>query len=52
MPVTKKHTAFKKVQATKTVVVTKTKEPPSKSTFSKKLEKVNTLLSKSTLLNS
>lgn len=52
MHVTKKHTASKKVKATKTVVVTKTKEPASKSVFSKKLEKVNNLLSKSTLLNS
>ena len=52
MPVTKKHTAAKKVNATKTVVVTKTKEPVSKSLFTKKLEKVNNLLSKSSLLNS
>ncbi len=52
MPLTKKHTTAKKVKATKTVVVTKTKEPALKSLFPKKLEKVNNLLSKSSLLNS
>lgn len=52
MPVTKKYTASKKVKATNTVVVTKKKELASKSAFSKKLEKVNNLLSKSSLLNS
>lgn len=41
----KKHTTSKNVKATKT------KEPASKSAFSKKLGKVNNLLSKSTLLN-
>jgi hypothetical protein len=52
MPIVKKHTTSKKVKATKTVVVTKTKEPASKSAFAKKLEKVNNLLAKSSLLNS
>ncbi|CAN5616307.1 hypothetical protein BH10BAC2_BH10BAC2_06420 [soil metagenome] len=51
MPVTKKHTAAKKVKATKTVIVTKKKLAP-KSLFPEKLEKVNNLLSKSSLLNS
>ena len=52
MPVTKKHTTSKKIKATNTVVVTKTKVAASKSSFAKKLEKVNALLSKSALLNS
>ncbi len=52
MPLVKKHTASKKVKATNTVVVTKTKEAASKTAFPKKLQKVNALLSKATLLNS
>jgi hypothetical protein len=52
MPIIKKHIASKKAKATKTVVVTKTKEPASKSAFAKKLVKINNLLAKSALLNS
>ena len=54
MPETKKHTSkkFAKTKSSKTVIVTKSKVPVKKTLFPKKQEKVNDLLSKSTLLAS
>ena len=53
MPETKRHTKKKnKSKSSKTVIVTKSKEPIKNTLFGKKLKKVNDLLSKSTLLPS
>ena len=51
MPSTKKHTSLKKIKATKTVVVIKKEIPAADTLFPGKLEKVNALLAKSTLLH-
>jgi hypothetical protein len=52
MPFTKKHTRLKKIKATKTVVVTKKETPTAGTLFPEKLDRVNALLAKSSLLNS
>lgn len=53
MAETKKHIRKTiKSKSSKTVIVTKSKEPVKNTLFSKKLKKVNDLLSKSSLLSS
>ena len=54
MPEAKKHTNKKsvKTKSSKTVIVTKSKEPVKNALFPKKQEKVNDLLSKSSLMPS
>ncbi|MCW3109299.1 MAG: type toxin-antitoxin system RelE/ParE family toxin [Segetibacter sp.] len=52
MPHLKKDTGKSKSKSSKTVIVTKTKEPAKSTLFAKKLKKVNSILAHSVLLPS